>query len=72
MARRCTRIRDARRRVLRDLVDRLYRDRSMSDADEIAAIDALILEFRRRAAMPNDPWDPPGVEPLPGFEVIQP
>jgi hypothetical protein len=72
VASRRTRVRDARHRVLSDLVDRLYRDRSMSDADEITAIDALILEFRRRAAMPNDPWDLPGVEPLPGFEVMQP
>lgn len=67
MARRRTRILVAKQRVLRDVIEQLERDRSMSDPDDILAIDALIREFARRANYkPRGPA--PEQEQLPGIE----
>lgn len=60
----------AKRRILRELVEHLERDRSMEDADGILGIDALLVEFRRRAEL-EAPAVPPGHEHLPGLGLFQ-
>lgn len=70
MARRRTRILVAKRRVLRDVIEQLERDRSMSDADDILAIDSLLVEFRRRAGI-KPPAVLPGQEALPGMGLFK-
>ena len=60
----------AKRRILRELVEHLERDRSMEDADGILGIDALLTEFRRRADV-EAPAVPPGHEHLPGLGLFQ-
>jgi hypothetical protein len=63
------RVADAKRRVLRDLIEQLERSRSMSSIDEINAIDALLIELRRRAGV--EPLAvPPGQEHLPGMGLF--
>lgn len=63
-------LRAARRSVLRDLVTYLERDQAMSDANEILAIEALIVEFRRRAGDPPL-GPPPGQQALPGMGMFR-
>jgi hypothetical protein len=70
MARRRTRILVAKRRVLRDVIEQLERDRSMSDADDILAIDSLLTEFRRRAGV-QPAAVLPGQEALPGMGLFK-
>lgn len=60
----------AKRRILRDVIEQLERDRSMSDTDDVRAIDALLVEFRRRAGV-QPPVVPPGQEALPGLGIFK-
>lgn len=63
MARRRERLRKARGYVMRDLVEYLERQQSLSDTDEILVIEALIVELRRRGGLP-------AVTPLPGQQQL--
>lgn len=68
MASKRERARAARQATFRDLVEQLWRDRAMSDTDQIEVIDALIVEFTRRGHLAPDA-PPPGHPSLPGLEV---
>lgn len=70
MASKRERLHAARRAVLRDVVEQLERDLSMSSDDEIIVIEALISEFRRRGGLtPTTP--PPCHDPIPGIGLFQ-
>jgi len=62
--------RSAKRRILAELVEHLERDRSMADAEGVAAIDELLVEFRRRGRV-SAPTVPEGQDPLPGVGLWQ-
>jgi hypothetical protein len=70
MARRRTRVLVAKRRVLRDVIEQLERDRAVSDLDDILAIDSLLVEFRRRAGI-KPSVVLPGQEALPGMGLFK-
>lgn len=63
------RLRTARQHTYRDLVEHLWRERSMSGNDEIEVIDSLIIEFTRRGHL-DPPGPPPGHASLPGLESV--
>lgn len=70
MVSKAARLRTARRAVLRDVVEQLERDLSMSSDDEITVIEALIAEFRRRGGLtPVTP--PPDHDLIPGMGLFQ-
>lgn len=66
MTRRRDRIVIAKRRLLFDVIAQLERERSCSDAEDLLAVDALLVEFRRRAGVLPVPVLP-GQEALPGL-----
>jgi hypothetical protein len=63
MASKRERLRKARAAVMRDLVEYLERQQSMSSTDEVLVIENLIVELRRRGGMPI-------VTPLPGQQQL--
>lgn len=68
--RRRERVVAAKRRILCELIEHLERDRSMEDADGILGIDALLVEFRRRAEVAAATVLP-GQEALPGMGIFK-